>query len=497
MADKKVLLMILDGWGIRKSKKNNAIKQGKTPYYDNIHKKYPTCVVHAAEKSVGLPKGYMGNSEVGHTHLGAGRMIPQDLLRINKAIKDKSFFRNKVLNKAFKKVKKKGKALHLMGLLSDAGVHSHIDHLFALLKLAKKHKLRDVYVHVFTDGRDTPTKSGKKYIKELLQFMKKNKIGSIASIIGRYYAMDRDKRWYREHKAYDCIVNEKGRKFDDPVKAIDWAYKNNETDEFIRPLIITEKDLVHKNDCFVFFNFRSDRARELSRAFTEDKFKNFKRENIPVDFICLTQYDKDIDAKVVFKSQEPKNTLGEIMSKKGKKQLRIAETEKYAHVTFFFNGGRENPFENEDRIVIPSPKVSTYDKKPEMSAYKITKKLLPTIGKYDLTVLNYANGDMVGHTGSMKAVVKAVETVDKCMKKVIEKCLQKDVKVLVTADHGNCEEMCGKYQTSHTLNDVYCTLVEKDSKHKLKDGALYNLAPTILELMDIKKPKVMAKSLLS
>ncbi len=490
----KVLLMILDGWGIRKSQKYNSIKIGSTPYYDSLIKKYPTSVLKASGEAVGLPRGFMGNSEVGHTHLGAGKLISQDLMRINKAIKDKSFFKNKCLNKYFAKVKKEGKALHLMGLLSDGGVHSHINHLFALLKLAKIHDLKNVYVHCFTDGRDTPCNSGKKYIQKLLNFMKRNKIGEIASIIGRYYAMDRDKRWYRQHIAYDAIVNEKGRKFDNPIKAISTAYKNGETDEFIKPLIITKKDLVHPNDCFVFFNFRSDRARELTKAFTEHDFKNYKCNKVPVNFICLTQYDKKIKAEVVFLPHKSKNSLGEIMAKKNFKQLRIAETEKYAHVTFFFNGGRESPFPKEDRIVIPSPKVTTYDKKPEMSASKITKALLPTIGKYKLTVLNLANGDMVGHSGNLNATVKAVEYLDKCVKKIIEKCKKENVTVVVTADHGNCEEMFGKYKTTHTLNDVYCTIVS-DEKYKLKNGCLYNIAPTILKIMKIKKPKDMAKSL--
>ena len=493
--DTKVLLVILDGWGIRRSSVNNAIKLAKTPNYDMLIKTHPTSKLKASEKSVGLPKGFMGNSEVGHTHIGSGRLIEQDLLKINRTIKDKSFFKNKCLVQAFTRAKKKNKALHLMGLLSDGGVHSHIDHLFALLKLAKQIGNEEVYVHVFTDGRDTPCNSGKKYIKKLVSYMKKLGVGEIASIIGRFYAMDRDNRWYREHIAYNCIVNEKGRKFDDPVKAIQHAYDMGETDEFIKPLIITKKDLVHPNDCFVFYNFRSDRARELTRAFLECNFEEFKCDKIPLDFVTLTQYDKKIKTKVVFPSKIPKNTMGEIVSKAGLKQLRIAETEKYAHVTYFYNGGRESPFKNEDRIVIPSPKVSTYDKKPEMSALKITKKLIPTLGKYDLTVLNFANGDMVGHSGNLKATIKGIETVDKCLGKVLVAAKKKGICVMITADHGNCEEMFGKHKTTHTLNEVYFTLIH-DKKVNLKNGNLYNIGPTILKLLKIKKPKEMASSLI-
>ncbi len=482
----KVLLMILDGVGVGKENKYDTTKYLTSMY--NLSK----CKLKASGKHVGLPNGFIGNSEVGHTHIGSGKLIDQDLIRINKSIKDKSFFKNKTLLDSLNKIKKSNNALHLIGLCSDAGVHSHINHLFALLELAKKVKLKEVYIHVFTDGRDTPVKSGIKYIKNIEKFCSKLGIGKIASIIGRYYAMDRDKRWGREHIAYECLVNNKGKKFFSSKKAIEFAYSQGQTDEFIKPLIINKNRLKNK-DCIVFFNFRSDRARQLTTAFTDNKFNYFKKSKIKVDFICLTEYDKKIKAKVLFPLEIPKNSLGEIISKNNLKQLRIAETEKYAHVTFFFNGGREKPFSKEKRILIDSPKVSTYDKKPEMSALKITKALLPTIGKYDLTVMNFANGDMVGHTGNLEKTIEAIKILNKCIRIIKKKCLNKKINLIITSDHGNCEDMEGNSATTHTKNDVNLFI---NKKIKLKKGALHNIAPTILELMRLKKPKEMSESLI-
>ena len=485
--DSKVLLIILDGVGIGKKDSFDASR-----YLTTLHD-FSRCRLKASGESVGLPKGFMGNSEVGHTHIGSGRLLDQDLIRINKSIKDNSFFRNKILLDSFKKIKTENKSLHLMGLCSDAGVHSHINHLFALLKLAKKCNIENVFIHVFTDGRDTPVKSGISYIRKIEKFCSSLGVGKITSIIGRYYAMDRDKRWGREHMAYECLVNNKGNKFSKAMKAIKYAYQNGETDEFIKPLIINEGRVQNK-DCIVFFNFRSDRARELTCAFTDNKFNYFKKSKIKVDFISLTEYDKKIKSKVIFPPEVPKNTLGEIISKKNKKQLRLAETEKYAHVTFFLNGGREKPFPKEKRILIDSPKISTYDKKPEMSALKITKALLPTIGKYDLTVVNFANGDMVGHTGNLEKTIEAIKVLNKCVRAIKMKCNNIKINMIVTADHGNCENMKGDKVTTHTTNDVYFYL---NKKVKLKNGCLYNVAPTILELMRIKKPKELSQSLIT
>ena len=421
-----------------------------------------------------------------------------DLMRINQAIKNNSFFKNKALLEAIHHSKKNKTKLHLMGLLSDAGVHSHLDHLFALLELAKRHGLKEVYVHAFLDGRDTPPKSAEKYLKQLQQKIKQLGIGQIATMMGRFYAMDRDNRWKREHKAYECMVDCIGRKgITDPIKALKHAYAKGETDEFVRPTILTNKCVVEEHDSVIFFNFRSDRARELTRAFVWGKFKEFQRKKIiDLKFVSLTQYDSLVKVPVAFPPLIPKHTLGEVISKKGISQLRIAETEKWAHVTYFFNGLCECVFPHEKRIHIPSPKrVMTYDKKPEMKVKEITNALLQNIKDHDFFIVNFANADMVGHTGNSKAAIKAVEAVDKQIGRISK---QFPGIIFITADHGNCEEMEGKHQTSHTTNEVPLMVVSKDKKWKLSKGGLADVAPTILEVMKIKKPKEMnGKNLLS
>jgi 2,3-bisphosphoglycerate-independent phosphoglycerate mutase len=483
---KPFVLVIMDGWGIRQSKKYNAIKLAKTPNFDKFWKGNSHCVLQAAEEAVGLPKGYMGNSEVGHLNLGSGQLVKQEVTRINESIKNNSFFRNKVLVNTIKKIKKDGGRLHLMGLLSDAGVHSHINHLFALIKLARKFKV-PFFVHIFSDGRDTHPKIVLKYIKQLKP---KLKGGKIATISGRYYAMNRDNRWQRTKKAYEAIIGRKGLKTKTVEEAVRKSYKRGKGDEFILPTIISDYAGVKNGDGFIFYNFREDRARQLTMALGKSKFGKFEK----TCFACMYEYDSKFGLPVAFGKPHLKNVLTEVLSKKNKKQFHIAETEKYAHVTYFFNGGREKPFRNEGRKIIPSPKVATYDKKPEMSANKVCNEVLKKMGKNDFMVVNFANTDMVGHTGVVKATIKAVETVDGCVGKIVEKVLDLNGICIITADHGNCEEMTGRWKTSHTLNKVPCILVGK--KVKLKNGKLSNVAPTILKLMGLKKPKEMGKGLI-
>ncbi|MFC1741162.1 2,3-bisphosphoglycerate-independent phosphoglycerate mutase [Nanoarchaeota archaeon] len=496
----KVMLIILDGWGLRKSKKDNAIALAKPPYFDRLWKTHPHTTLHASEQHVGLPKGFIGNSEVGHMHLGAGRTVPQELLKINQDIKKGTFQKNKVILNAIDNAKKNGSGLHLMGLLSDGGVHSHINHLFTLLKMAKQHKVPKVYIHCFLDGRDTPPKNGIKYLKQLEQFCKKNNIGRIATMMGRFYAMDRDNRWNREHKAYAAMVNHKGRIYDSATAAIKDAYKRGETDEFVKPSIILSKHMkikhyVKEHDSIIFFNFREDRAREITRAFVQGKFNKFKRKRlIHLYFVCLTQYDKAIKAPVALPPKVPKDILAEVISKKNIKQFRIAETEKYAHVTYFFNGGKEGPFKGEDRFLIPSPRVETYDKTPAMSAQKIAKEAVKRLNtkKYDLIILNFANADMVGHTGDLKATIRAVNAADTNLKKVVTAARKNSYNVIVTADHGNAEEMSGKHSTSHTLNKVPFILLA-NQKYRIierKSNSIADISPTILKMMGLKAPKV-------
>ena len=455
---------------------------------------------------VGLPDGQMGNSEVGHTNIGAGRVVYQELTRITKSISDGDFFQNEALCGAVENCKKNGTALHLMGLLSDGGVHSHNKHLYGLLELAKRAGLEKVYVHCFMDGRDVPPTSGKEYIEELLAKTKEIGVGKIASIMGRYYAMDRDNRWERVEKAYAAMVYGEGETAECPVCAMEKSYAADVTDEFVVPVVCDKEGQIHANDSVIFFNFRPDRAREITRTLVDPDFNGFVRKNgfFPLYFVCMTQYDAKMpNVQVAFKPQSLANTFGQYISDKGLTQLRIAETEKYAHVTFFFNGGVEAPCQNEDRALIASPKVATYDLKPEMSAYEVTDELLARLdsGKYDVIILNFANCDMVGHTGVFEAAVAAVEAVDTCLGKVVDKILSMGGRALITADHGNADQMYepdGSPFTAHTTNPVPLLLVgEKD--HTLKEGGrLADLAPTMLEMLGLPKPVEMdGKSLLA
>ncbi len=486
-----LILIIMDGFGLRKSKRGNAVKLANLPNYNNYLKIFPNTRLKAAQESVGLPTGAMGNSEVGHLNIGSGRVVLQELTRINKSIKDGSFFKNKVLLNAANGAKKKNRALHLIGLLSDGGVHSSIGHLFALLELCKISGINDVYLHLFLDGRDVPPKSAVSYLRKLNKKLKKLKTGKTATIIGRYYSMDRDKRWHRTKTAYDLLVKARGKQYINPIKAVKENYRKGVTDEFMEPIVLNGFKGINNGDYVIFFNFRSDRARQISSAFVSRNFRFFIRKKVNVNFISMCEYDKKIKIPAAFLPFKIKNTLGVVLSKNKLRQLRIAETEKYAHVTFFFNGGVEMPNKNEDRMIIPSPKVATYDLKPEMSAYKITKEVIKQIkgDKYNVIILNLANPDMIGHTGKLNKAIIAVETVDKCIKMIVDEIIRKQGIALITADHGNCEEMKGKYSTSHTLNEVPFILIGKDVR--LRKGILADIAPTILELLKIKKPKEM------
>lgn len=495
---KPTVLIIMDGFGIAKPK-NNAIATANTKNLDYLFKKYPTTNIEASGLSVGLPKGQMGNSEVGHTNIGAGRIVYQDLTRISKSVKDKTFFKNKALKKAINHSLKNNSSLHIMGLLSDGGVHSHIDHLFAILELIKDSGLKEVYIHAFLDGRDTPPDSGKKYLNKLLKKLNDIGTGKIATISGRYYAMDRDNRWERIEKVYKAIVEGNGNRETSPTDAIEKSYKNNITDEFFYPTIIDENGIIKDNDSIIFFNFRPDRARQITKCFVYDKFNSFKRNKIlnKINFVCLTEYDKSLSGYVdiAFEPEVLKNTLGEYVSCIGLKQLRIAETEKYAHVTFFFNGGIEKKYNGEDRILIPSPKVATYDLQPEMSAFIITEKVINEIksNKYDIIILNFANCDMVGHTGNFDATVKAVESVDLCVKKIVDEVLKYNGCAFITADHGNADKMkddFGKPFTAHTTNPVPFCVVGYECSLK-SNGKLSDIAPSILDILNIKIPSEM------
>lgn len=481
-------MLILDGYGLRNGKSKNAIKLAKSPVIDRLWKECPHAKLKAAENAVGLPDGFMGNSEVGHLTIGAGRVVDSNLVRVNKSIKNGFFFRNKELLKALKHAKANRKKVHLMGLLSDGGVHSHINHLFALLELCKRKGVKEVYVHAFLDGRDTAKKSAKKYIKQLQRKMQQLKVGKLTTMMGRYYAMDRDNRWNREHKAYDAMVNCKGRKRDDPLKALDEFYAKGETDEFIKPTILLDKCVVEKNDTVVFFNFRSDRARELTRAFVWGKFNHFKRKKIiGLNFVSLTQYDSMVKVPIAFPPVFPGKTLGKVVSNAGMSQLRLAETEKWAHVTYFFNGLCECIFPREKRMHIPSRKVRTYDKTPEMKVKQITNTLLREKNKHDFFVVNFANGDMVGHTGDLSAAKKSVEAMDQAIGRIVRKF---PGTIFITADHGNCEDMRGSCSTCHSLNPVPLIMVNHSGK--LRNGGLADIAPTILKVMGIKKPREMS-----
>ena len=503
---KPLALIILDGFGYNPSDYGNAIRAAKTPNLDKLFATCPHTLIGASGMDVGLPDGQMGNSEVGHTNIGAGRVVYQELTRITKSISDGDFFQNEALCGAVENCKKNGTALHLMGLLSDGGVHSHNKHLYGLLELAKRAGLEKVYVHCFMDGRDVPPTSGKEYIEELLAKTKEIGVGKIASIMGRYYAMDRDNRWERVEKAYAAMVYGEGETAECPVCAMEKSYAADVTDEFVVPVVCDKEGQIHANDSVIFFNFRPDRAREITRTLVDPDFNGFVRKNgfFPLYFVCMTRYDAKMpNVQVAFKPQSLANTFGQYISDKGLTQLRIAETEKYAHVTFFFNGGVEAPCQNEDRALIASPKVATYDLKPEMSAYEVTDELLARLdsGKYDVIILNFANCDMVGHTGVFEAAVAAVEAVDTCLGKVVDKILSMGGRALITADHGNADQMYepdGSPFTAHTTNPVPLLLVG-DKDHTLKEGGrLADLAPTMLEMLGLPKPVEMdGKSLLA
>ena len=500
-------LIIMDGYGYRDSDMGNAIRTAKTPNMDKFLADCPNTLIGASGMDVGLPNGQMGNSEVGHTNIGAGRIVYQELTRITKAIEDGDFFDNEAFQHAVDQCKWFNSTLHIFGLMSDGGVHSHIDHICALLELAKKKGLTKVCVHCFMDGRDTPPTSGAGYVQKVVDKMGELGIGCISTISGRYYAMDRDKRWDRLERAYDAIVLGKAPVCPDAVQAVTDSYAKDVTDEFIEPVIVTPGANVRKDDAIIFANFRPDRAREITRAIVDPDFDGFAREqgNLPVRFICMTQYDATMpNVEVAFKPQSLTNTFGEYIADKGLTQLRIAETEKYAHVTFFFNGGVEKEYKNEDRALIKSPAVATYDLKPEMSAYEVTDEVLARIDsdKYDVIILNFANCDMVGHTGVFDAAVKAVETVDECVGKVVDALLAKGGAALITADHGNADQMLeddgASPFTAHSTNPVPLVLVGRDDVKALSaGGVLADLAPTMLELLGLDKPEEMTgKSLI-
>jgi 2,3-bisphosphoglycerate-independent phosphoglycerate mutase len=500
--NKKVILMILDGWGKSPDPKVSAIDNAQTPFIDALYKTYPNASLRTDGLNVGLPEGQMGNSEVGHMNLGAGRIVYQDLVKINLAVKNKTLQEEKVLKNAFEYAKTNNKSVHLLGLVSDGGVHSHIKHLFGLIDAANNYGLKDVFVHAFTDGRDVDPKSGYGFISELEDYLHKT-TGKLATVTGRYYAMDRDKRWERVKLAYDALVEGKGQKTHDILKSIQENYEENVTDEFIKPLVIVDGHnqptaTIKDDDVVIFFNFRTDRGRQLTQALSQEDFHEYNMHKLRLHFVTLTNYDESFKGiNVVFNKDNLKDTLGEVLEKHHKKQIRIAETEKYPHVTFFFSGGQETPFEGETRILRNSPKVATYDLKPEMSAYELKDALIPELkkGEVDFVCLNFANGDMVGHTGVMAAAIKACEAVDECVKEVVTAALENDYTTILIADHGNCETMInpdGSPNTAHTTNPVPIILIDKDLK-VIKDGVLGDIAPTVLKLMGLPQPEAMTQ----
>ncbi|MGL5207513.1 MAG: 2,3-bisphosphoglycerate-independent phosphoglycerate mutase [Acidaminococcaceae bacterium] len=501
MIKKPVMLMILDGWGIAPDSSANAATRARTPNLTKLLATCPHTEIICSGEAVGLPEGQMGNSEVGHLNMGAGRIVYQELTRISKAIKDGDFFSNPALTNAMKAAKEKKSSLHLMGLLSDGGVHSHLEHLLALVRMAAEEGVQSVYIHAFLDGRDVGPKTALCYVEELEDALKNIGIGRIATVSGRYYAMDRDKRWERLEKAYKAIVMHDGKKAESAAKGIKASYDAGINDEFVEPFIIIDDEnaCVKEADEVVFFNFRPDRARQLTRAFVDKDFSFFKRPFVfpSESFVCMTQYDETIETKIAFPPTPLKNTLGEVLAKAGLHQLRIAETEKYAHVTFFFNGGEEVPNPLEDRVLVPSPKVATYDLQPEMSAYQVTDKLLEAVNKdvYDVIILNFANPDMVGHTGIFNAAVKAMETIDEVVGIITKKIIELEGIVCITADHGNLEKMqdvnSSEPCTSHTTNKVPFVLIGDKQKRKLRTGILADVAPTLLELLCLQQPQEM------
>jgi len=500
--NKKVVLIIMDGWGLGKVPTSDAIQQANVPFVSSLYNQYPNTTLLTCGEAVGLPEGQMGNSEVGHLNIGAGRVVYQELQRIHVAIRDGSFFSNPVLLDTLNTAKSNNKSLHLIGLLGDGGVHAHTDHLKAICDLCKKQELNRVYLHLFTDGRDTDPKSGKAFITDLEAYLK-HSTGEIASISGRYYAMDRDKRWERIQLAYNCLVKGEGQIATDALNAIENAYQSGTTDEFILPTIIVSnsgepKATIQEGDAVICFNFRTDRCREITSVLTQKDFPEFGMKKLALTYTTMTQYDQTFQqVNVIFENDNLNNTLGEVLSVNGKRQIRIAETEKYPHVTFFFNGGREEPFPGESRIMVASPKVATYDLQPEMSALEITDQLIPEIENRsaDFICLNYANADMVGHTGVFSAAIRAVETVDACVKRVVTTALDQDYTILVTADHGNADYMInedGSPNTAHTLNPVPLIFVDKNYRGKLQTGKLGDLAPTILRWMQLPVPSEMS-----
>ncbi|MBI4377673.1 MAG: 2,3-bisphosphoglycerate-independent phosphoglycerate mutase [Nitrospinae bacterium] len=509
MNQKSVVLIIMDGWGYKREKYGNAILHARTPTFDRLKKEYPPVLLHASGLEVGLPEGQMGNSEVGHMNIGAGRVVYQELPRISNSIKDRSFFSNRVLLQAMEWGKKKGSSLHLMGLLSDGGVHSHIEHVFALMEMARRNNIENLFIHPFLDGRDTPPKSAEKYISDLNSKIRELKIGRIATIMGRYYGMDRDKRWERTKKAHDAIVCGIGNRYRNPEEALQKSYQNKVTDEFVLPSVIVDDEdkpigTIKEGDSVICYNFRSDRARQIIRVLHEEGFKEFERgnKNLKLHITCLTEYDVKFILPVAFPPNIPRNGLGEILSRRGIRQFRTAETEKYAHVTFFLNGGIEESFSGEDRLLVPSPKVATYDLKPEMSAREVTAEVIKALvsGNYPVIIVNFANPDMVGHTGVFNAAVTAIEVIDESVGRILEAASRNNGYVLITADHGNVEDMIdekGEPITSHTSNPVPFYSVT-DKNLKLRDGGrLSDVAPTLLKLLNIEQPPEMTgKSLI-
>jgi 2,3-bisphosphoglycerate-independent phosphoglycerate mutase len=506
MNSKKAILIIMDGWGLGKVASADAIQHAKTPFVSSLYQKYPNTTLTTWGEAVGLPEGQMGNSEVGHLNLGAGRIVYQELQRINVAIRDGSFAQNENLLNAIRLAKKRQKQLHLMGLVSNGGVHSHINHVKAIIDVCKNEALDNVFIHAFTDGRDTDPKSGLSFIKDLQSHLNKS-IGKIATVSGRYYAMDRDKRWERIKLAYDALVNGEGEKAADPMQAIENSYKKNITDEFIKPCVIVNEvqqpiSKINDGDVVICFNFRTDRCREITQVLTQIDLPDVGMKKLSLDYTTMTEYDRSFkDIHIIFSNDNLKNTLGEVLEQHHLKQIRIAETEKYPHVTFFFNGGREIPFEGEKRILIPSPKVATYDLKPEMSAYEVTDALLPEIKNQtaDFICLNYANADMVGHTGVWEAAIKAVETVDSCVEKVVTAGLENGYTIFLTADHGNSDYMInedGTPNTAHTLNPVPFFIIDKEWRGNIKPGKLADIAPIILMMMNVPIPQEMTGEIL-
>lgn len=508
--NKPVVLVVLDGFGIASPSEGNAISQANKPFLDNFVKSHPNALLQASGEEVGLPKFEVGNSEVGHMNLGSGRVMYQNLPKIDKSILDGSFFKKEPLLGAFKHVKENKSALHLMGLMSPGGVHSHMRHLFTLLEMAAKEKVKEVYIHIFADGRDAPKSSSYDFISKLQEKMKELKCGKISTVSGRYWAMDRDNNWDRIEKVYNAMVLGEGNKNEYALDVVTLSYREGIYDEKIEPTVVCGPEgLMKDNDAVIFYNYRSDRAKEIVHALVDPEFDGFQRELLKnFYFVCMTEYDKDLPVKIVFPTEKIKNVLGEIISNAGLKQLRIAETEKYAHVTVFFNCGRIDPFPGEDRILVPSPQVESYDMKPEMSIYEVTEKLLPQISskKYDFILLNYANPDMVGHTGNVEAAAKAVEAVDDCLKKVVEEVLRVDGAVIITSDHGNCDVMknliTGDADKEHSINPVPFLVASSKIKNGCADedfdicllspvGVLSDISTTVLGLLGIEKPKEM------